>query len=142
MMHTVGRRPREGTAGDVQDVRRHRASETRRRRGPAGYEAGGRWRLVFWRAATAFLLLPSRLGTRSDRAAAPGLEAAEAEFAAATRATGVVAIEPRRALGRRGALDAGRAIHRERGVLDLELVAAAAPDAVEFSDIGRLGDIG
>ena len=57
MMHTVGRRPREGTAGDVQDVRRHRASETRRRRGPAGYEAGGRWRLVFLRAATAFLIV-------------------------------------------------------------------------------------
>ena len=82
------------------------------------------------------------LGTRSARAAAPDLEAAEAELAAATRADGVVATEPRRALGRRRALDAGRAIHRERGVLDLELVAAAAPDAVEFSDIGRLGDIG
>ena len=64
------------------------------------------------------------LGTRSDRAAAPGLEAAEAELAAATRATGVVAIEPRRALGRRRTLDAGRAIHRERGVFDVELVVS------------------
>ena len=46
------------------------------------------------------------LGTRSARAAAPDLEAAEAELAAATRAGGVVATEPRRALGRRRALDA------------------------------------
>ena len=48
------------------------------------------------------------LGTRSARAAAPDLEAAEAELAAAARADGVVATEPRRALGRRRALDAGR----------------------------------
>ena len=27
MMHTVGRRPLEGTAGDVQDVRRRRPHE-------------------------------------------------------------------------------------------------------------------
>ena len=58
------------------------------------------------------------LGTRSARAAAPDLEAAEAELAAAARADGVVATEPRRALGRRRALDAGR---RRRARLDRRL---------------------